>query len=264
MDKNDSDLIDEVLKKIGKNILIFQQIEKGLKILIPFIHPNAGAKGMDSLRKYREGVKSQTLGNLIKSFLDCVDYDPEYFAEGLKNIVANRNQLVHGLGEFKNLNLLDTQEGCRKYISYLDSQHQEAVEFYKDIKLYVGVLLYFLQENYAESNRDFNLLYERVKSILPSDVEYINLSNPSDTIWKNTKIVELLRLAEIHTVKINNMTSLNLAEQFIKNQAPECTPKKYGIKTLKGVLKASGLFEIIETKKNEKGSISILYRSKIT
>jgi hypothetical protein len=60
------------------------------------------------------------------------------------------------------------------------------------------------------------------------------------------------------------MTSLNLAGQFIKNQDPKCTPKKYGIKTLKGVLKASSLFEMIETRNPENGSISILYRRKIT
>jgi hypothetical protein len=98
---------------------------------------------------------------------------------------------------------------------------------------------------------------------LPSETEYINLDEPSDTIWKNTQIVKLLRLAELKTEKINDMTSLSLAGQFIKNQSPECTPKKYGIKTLKGILKASGLFEIKENQKNTKGNLLVLYKSKV-
>jgi hypothetical protein len=45
-------LVNEVLKKIGRNILMFQQIEKGLKLLLPFIHSDASAKGIDSFWRY--------------------------------------------------------------------------------------------------------------------------------------------------------------------------------------------------------------------
>lgn len=55
------------------------------------------------------------------------------------------------------------------------------------------------------------------------------------------------------------MTSLARAGEFIKSQDPDCTPKKYGIKTLKGVLKASSLFEITENH----NSVLILYTSKL-
>jgi hypothetical protein len=37
---------------------------------------------------------------------------------------------------------------------------------------------------------------------------------------------------------------------------------KYGINTLKGLLKASDLFEIIESKKNDSNSSLVLYKSK--
>ncbi|MEH2000267.1 MAG: hypothetical protein V7L00_16210 [Nostoc sp.] len=59
------------------------------------------------------------------------------------------------------------------------------------------------------------------------------------------------------------MTLLARAEKFIKSQGPECMPNKYGIKTLKGILKASGLFEITEPQYREQNSVFILYKSKL-
>ena len=126
-------------------------------------------------------------------------------------------------------------------------------------------MLVFLRENYAESKPDIELLYQQLKvNIISSGVEYINLNSPSETAWENTKIVKLLRLAETNTDKIADMTLLARAGEFIKSQDPECTPKKYGIKTLKGVLKVCGLFEITESQNEEHNSAFILYKSKLT
>jgi hypothetical protein len=51
MESEYRELVNEVLRKIGRNILIFEQIEKGFKVLIPFINPEASAKGIDSFRR---------------------------------------------------------------------------------------------------------------------------------------------------------------------------------------------------------------------
>ncbi|YAG11464.1 HTH OST-type domain-containing protein [Nostoc sp. DSM 114161] len=242
-------------------MLVFQQIEKGLKVLLPYIHSDGSAKGIDSFWKYRKTATSKTLGNLINTYIESVDYDPDYFADELREIVAERNKLVHHFGGSEGLNILSTQEGCRTCITDLESQYQKANLFYKDITLFVFSVVVFLRENYAESNPNIELLYNKFKTdIISSGVEYINLNNPSETAWENTKIVKLLRLAESNTEKIGGMTSLATAGKFIKSQDPDCTPKKYGIKTLKGVLKASGLFEITENKNH----VLILYKSKLT
>jgi uncharacterized protein YqfB (UPF0267 family) len=142
-------------------------------------------------------------------------------------------------------------------------QYQEAIFFYKQITLFVFCVVAFLRDNYAESNPDVDILYKRLKTDIISDVEYINLFDPSETTWENTRIVKLLRLAELNTDKIDDMTLLARAGQFIKNQDPECTPEKYGIKTLKGVLKASGLFEVAESQDGKQNGISVLYKSKV-
>jgi len=259
------ELFNEVLRKIGRNILMFQQIENGLKVLLPFIHSDASTKDTDSFWRYREVVKSKTLGTLIKTFIESVDYNSDYFVERLKEIVAERNKLVHHFGGSQGLNILSTEEGCITCIVYLESQYQEASSFYKNITLFLFCVLAFLRENYAQSNPDVELLYKQFKAhIISSGVEYINQSNPSDTAWENTKIVKLLHLAETNTDKIGDMTSLARAGKFIKSQDPECNPQKYGIKTLKGVLKASGLFVISESQDSKQNSTFILYKSKTT
>ncbi len=253
---SDLDLFNEVSKKIGVNILLFQQIERILKFLLPFMYaPNSDEK--KDVRKYREKVKSQTLGNLINSFIESVDYDPDYFSEYLKKIVEERNKLVHHFGGSKGLNILNTEEGCRACIADLEAQRKEAFSFYRDLQLYTLSLLWFLREDYGESNPELDSLYKKLKTTVIGEVSYINLCDPSDTVWENTQIVKLLRIAELRTDKVGDMTLLARAGKFIKNQAPECTPKSYGIKTLKGVLKASNLFEI----KSQDGSI--LYKSKL-
>lgn len=144
MESEYRDLVDEVLKKIGRNILLFQQIEKGLKLLLPFIvHPNSIANNIDDFRKQRESVKSQTLGSLINTFVKSVDYDIDYFAENLKKIVDERNKLVHHF----DVNILSTKEGCKTCIARLEAQYQEAISFYKSIELFVFTLLMLLREH---------------------------------------------------------------------------------------------------------------------
>jgi hypothetical protein len=258
MEKEYHELVNEALIKIGRNVLIFQQIEKGLKLVLPYIHPNGSQKGINSFRSYKEANESKTLGNLINSFIDSCEYDNEYFVENLKNIVANRNKLIHHFGECEGVNILATKEGCLTCIADLESQHQDALSFYQDIKLFVLGVLHCLRENYAESHPKIDLLYKQLRAEVISKVEYINQSNPSDTGWDNTQIVKLLRLAETNTDKIGDMTSLARAGEFIKIKDPECTPKNYGIKTLKGVLKVSSLFEIIESQ----NGVCVLYKSK--
>lgn len=255
-----NDLVNQVLRQIGLNILLYQQIEKGLKLLIPFMsNPNSDAKEINLIR-FRlkpESLKLQTLGNLLNNFINLSEFESDYFPNYLKKIVEERNQLIHHFGNLHGLNILNTEEGCQDCLAHLQAQQKEAASFYKDLRLFTLVLVYLLQENCGESNPKINQLYKNLKTTVIGQVEYINLLDPSDTVWENTKIVALLRLAEVCTEKIEDLTLLSQAGKFIKNQDPECNPKNYGIKTLKDILKVSGLFEIIE---NQDGAI--LYKSK--
>jgi hypothetical protein len=68
------ELGDEVLKKIGKNILLYQEVEKGLKILLPFIS-SSEKKSYSIIEKQ---IKKQTLGGLISLLLGSFDYSINY------------------------------------------------------------------------------------------------------------------------------------------------------------------------------------------
>jgi len=257
-----SDLFEQVLKQIGINILVLQQVEKGLKLIIPYIsHPNAGTNDIDDIRKQKESVKKQTLGSLVNIFLKSADYDSDYFAELLIKIVDERNKLVHHFGEQQGLNILSNEESCKNCLTHLKAQHQEIIFFYKEIRLYVSTVCLLMKKSYGKPHPQLERLYNELRqSIISDGVEYINLLDPSDTAWVNTRIVKLLQLAELNTEKTDDMTSLAKAGEFIKKIAPECTPKEYGVKNLKEVLKVSDLFEVREIQDSQHRSI--LYKSK--
>ena len=46
--------IDELHRRIGRNLLRCQEIEVGLKLILPYIHPNGGAKSLEAIKAYRQ------------------------------------------------------------------------------------------------------------------------------------------------------------------------------------------------------------------
>lgn len=260
-DKN-PELDNELLKEIGRNLILFREIEKKLKILLPYLNSD-NINNVKSFQENKEFFQSMTLGRLVKVFLKNVKFNELDFEESLEKMVAERNQLIHHLNI---QNVISTEQECISYINYLKSQRKKALLFHEDLEMYVFSLLYFLRENYVGSHPKLELIYTQIKKdFLSKNIEYVNLHKPSETLWENTKIVKLLRLAEaeLYKSKIDNLTLLSSAGQFIKAQNPECTPKKYGIKTLKGVLIISGLFEIFENQDDELNGKTVLYRSKV-
>ena len=252
-----SDLVNEVARKIGVNILLFQKIEKGLKILIPFIaKPGCKKQDFKLFQAQREAVRTQTLGQLVNSFVESADYNSDYFSERLQKIVENRNALVHHFGGALGMKVLETQAGCMTCLAELEAQRQEAYSFYEVIRSFACDLACLLR-GYGVSRPELEAIYEEYQKQVSDEAEYVNLRNASSTVWGETKIVKLLRLAESHTAKVNGMTSLSRAGKFIKSQDPACTSKRYGVKTLKAVLEVSGLFEVGEGKGGH-----VLYRSR--
>ena len=102
-----STAIDEVHRRIGRNLLRFQEIEVGLKLILPYVHPDAGAKGIDALKSYRQQrVTSQTLGPLLAELEASISASPNVFASSLDNLRKARNDLVHHFYELPEVDLL--------------------------------------------------------------------------------------------------------------------------------------------------------------
>jgi hypothetical protein len=142
-------VLDEVLKKIGRNVLNFQRMEAMLKILVSRSKLEGKASELrTNHEKVIDAVSRQTMGNLVKSFLGSV-YSTPAEAEEKSNdeldevwfgfsfrieadrtfveqrqaelgaLVEERNKLIHQLlGEFDHTSI----ESCRKLSELLDEQ----------------------------------------------------------------------------------------------------------------------------------------------
>lgn len=139
---------DEVLWKIGKNVLNFQRMEAMLKFLISYSTLEGSASELRSKHeKAVDAVSRQTMGNLVKSFLASaysepseeiapvaenkelwfsfsfkIEADQEFIEQrqaALCAVVEERNILIH-----QKLGLFDhtSAESCRELSGFLDAQ----------------------------------------------------------------------------------------------------------------------------------------------
>lgn len=106
------------------------------------------------------------------------------------------------------------------------------------------VFLLTLIETKPELASEYGAHREKLLAQLPPYVELVVPPDPGRNAWATTRIVKLLRLAEQHTAKIEGLTLLSNAGNFIKSKAPELAAKAYGMKTLKEILLVSGLFDV--------------------
>jgi len=102
---------EDLLCRVGRNVLVYQQIEIGLKAVVPFMRrPQRGGQSLDALRAFQRKSRIVTLGTLIRSFSDASTFDPQKFTEHLERIVESRNQLVHHFLQSPNVRLQSEEE----------------------------------------------------------------------------------------------------------------------------------------------------------
>ena len=140
--------IDEVLRKIGRNVLHFQRMESMLKFLISRSDLQGSASELKANHeKSVDTVSRQTMGNLVKSFISSVysgqrpgkepeveikkpyfsfsfkvDADPKHVAKrkaALEEVVNERNALIHQmLAKFDQT----SSKSCSEISGLLDAQ----------------------------------------------------------------------------------------------------------------------------------------------
>ncbi len=153
--RNDmSEYRDEALRKIGRNVVLFQQLESVLKFLAAAQHPSTPLSAATAARTARaESIRTQTLGqvagDIVRSlFADSdehisttpaeisepwlgfsfrIELDPASVDEHrrvLKALIDERNDLVHHLCLRWNL---EDRESCRALSQELDAQRGRIV-----------------------------------------------------------------------------------------------------------------------------------------
>lgn len=248
-------MVDELYRRIGRNLLRFQAIEQSLRFMLPYIHPDGGAKGADAMREYQDRyVSAKPLGILIDQFRSSISGAPEFWSHGLANLLAARNELVHQF--YSRFDFLSSNS-IGEALAYLDQQLKDTEEWTSIIRTQSLVLLLILIETKPALATEFGAYREKLLEQLPPSLEIVVPSSPDRTVWATTRIARLLRLAELHTKTESGMTLLSRAGNFIKSQAPDLSAKEYGLRTLKEILIASGLFHVIVA---DDGT-TVMYRS---
>jgi hypothetical protein len=259
--------VDEVLRRIGRNLLLFQQIEFLLKHLMSnsrFEGTIASAPANHEER--RANFHKQTLGQLAGQFADDVLADagerdaPESLSEAwfsfgftiqtdsafveqhtaeMKAVVDARNDLIH---HFLPRWSPASEESTQSALNYLDDQRAGALPvrdrllgFAKSLQDAAKAHAEFIAS--PEGDRQFELQWLRQSRLVLLLGELASRSNRSDG-W----------------------TVLATAGQIVSREEPDelkDMAERYGHRTLKKLLQATELFDIDEEPTASGGTLTI-------
>ena len=261
---------DEVLRRIGRNLVLFQQIELLLKSLLSSTRIEGYAHEIESKIAGRAAsIANKSLGPLVKQFVEeCLsddlpdsDADKEieaaYFRYSFKiesdpavvardkavlmALVEERNHLAHTfLQRWKPL----SDESTEAAIAYLDNQYAQATPVRDHLKSALDALVegrkqtveYMMSE---EGSRQFELAW-----------------------LQQSRLVQLLAQIALTSARADGWTFLSKAGDLLQQLAPEEKERlkeRYGHATLKPLLIASELFEV-EDEPTEGGGSRVIYR----
>lgn len=263
---------DELLRKIGRNLVNFQKLEKLLKCIILSTKMSGSITELEANKSQNaDEVHVQTMGTLVKRYLDHIHSDDSdsaisdqqitephiYFSisfvadpnyveikkELLESLLRERNHLVHHL-------LLDVDlesvESCLQMSQKLDEQRerQKAEHEYLQFQLkhisdiHAELAAYYASDEFKREI-DLALLQQSPVVALLLDLT-TNLARADGwTLLENVG-------RQVHTLLPNEFANLK---------------KSYGYKTLKDVLIASGLFDVA-AEATEGGGKRTMYRLK--
>jgi len=189
MEEERSELRDQALQKIGRNVLNFQRIEKALKSLIIASNIRGHASDLAKIQRNRfERVDKSSMGLLVGEFLNLVyandlpnaepprsddssseiwisfslrvQRDEQYIREqreAWSRVVEERNALIH-----QRLWAFDpnSDESCRSLISSLDEQNERLGAQYELVMQMLG-RVQSLQQEILANLEDILLRTER-------------------------------------------------------------------------------------------------------
>lgn len=250
-------LEDEVLRKIGRNLLIFQQIEYILKRILSnsrvqgYVHELA-----DNKERRVNGIQNDMLGLLIQRYVNEILSDPDeeqhrpqdlsgpwlFFSfkitgddkfyelqcRNLELMRKERNQLVH---QFLPYWRTDSPEQLSIACEYLDGQRQKILPTWEHLKSVVETMHQALQEHASHfGSEEFN--------------QCLNLM-----LLQGSPLIQLFCDISTRISRTDGWACLARAGQLIHDEAPDEVDKmkaKYGYGSFKKLLVASECFEILD------------------
>lgn len=254
---------NEVLRKIGRNVILFQQMEHLLKFILNFNHSTPISKVQENFAAQQESIHRKTMGQLVEPFLSglvTTKSIPEYidepwlsfncsmridaadhkqWEERLKAIVDERNQLIHHLLPRWNLSSIDSSKVLEKD---LDQQRERILPELDRLKLISDSIREHLAFLNSEEGK--------------KEIDFMILSQSPLVGW-------LFKVGKEYA-RPDGWVALSKAAQLIREHIPQefaDLPRRYGYENLKSILLAARYFDILE-EPTSKGGIRVVYRIK--
>ena len=247
---------DEVLRRVGRNLLLFQQIEGLLKFLLSF-HKAGGTLGdfKERQQKQIDAINRKMFGHLVDKYgtevlkdagvevpeeegpVDWITFtfrvsgDTEFveaLRRDMKLMTEQRNELVHG---FLPRWLPDSPVKLQETLAYLDSQREKVLPIHEHLRT---------TASHIQENR------KKLLEFVSSD-EY---QNQSELIWlQASPLVTLLRDVASQFYRKDGWSYLAHAGVLASKELPEeirNLKERYGFKTLKKLLVESEMFDVFD------------------
>lgn len=262
---------DEVLRRVGRNLLLFQQIEGLLKFLLSS-HKAGGtpADFKERRKKQIDTINKTMLGQLVgrygtevlqdagmevpeeESPADWITFSFQISADArfledirrdMKLMTEQRNELVHG---FLPRWQPDSMEKLAETLSYLDAQRDKVLPMREHLRTTAS----HIQDSFKE-----------LLEFMASD-EYRNQSELMRL--QASPLVSLLRNVAWQIHRTDGWTYLAHAGHLANRELPEEVKnlkERYGFKTLKSLLVGSEIFDVFDEPLPE-GRFRTLYKNK--
>lgn len=265
-------LVNDVLRKVGRNVVLFQQLEQLLKFMVSNGNLSGFANELSTLKKQQaDKVSKQTMGTLVGQYIENsspefdnssnepeeldeaylsfsfrIECDGDYYEskkEALAQLVSERNDLIHHLLPRFDTNSVDS---CETLGKELDAQDEKIRLEIKNLKAMAEALndgrkemAHFLQSE--EGRKEFKLSFLR-----------------------QSRLVLMLGDIATQMTREDGWALISTAGRLVKEHAPEeleQMKKVHGYSSLKKLIQASEIFDIYE-EVTQKGGTRILYRLK--
>jgi hypothetical protein len=261
--------VDEVLRRIGRNLLLFQQIEHLLKHLMGSSRVEGTLASMQAnLEERQSRFHKQTLGQLAGQFVDELladageregpeDLKEAWFSFGftiqtdsafveqhtaeMKGVVDARNDLIH---HFLPRWSPASNESTEAALAYLDEQRAKALPMRDRLQGYVNAL-----HDAATAHAQYIASPEGKREM--------------DLSWlRHSRLVLMLGEIATKTDRADGWMVLSTACHVIRQHEPTelaDLDRRFGHRTLKKLMQATELFDI-KDEPTARGGLRTIYR----
>ncbi len=261
---------DEIYLKIGRNVILYQQLERLLKHIVGNSGLSAPISQVKKLQDAnRKKTNTSTMGNLVGRYIENIDPnspdDEPSEAEVTEAMLSYRFhlELDENSYEAKKQTLSRIVAGRNRLIHHTISEY--------DFKSFDSLqnLSKDLEQQEQEVRKEIDELKTISKNMIKVQTEYVNYLSSEEfkahfeLVWLRSSLIvtTLIDIAN-QLGNENGAVCLNIAGHLLEKHIPEekaAMKERYGYSSLKKLMLATGLFEIIEEPTN-KGGLRISYK----